>query len=194
MDVRVVIEALSPGVQDSGEADVGAEVLWIGGDRRERLSRGREQQSIDLGLVLVGDGTDLRRQSEHDVEVRHRQQLGLARLKPGLRRPPLALRAVPIPARVVGDARVGAVFAALDVAAERSGATYLYGRHDAPLGEAQMGLVGRAPAGPVAAENIRHLQDWPRHRRRIRPALPASMFRSSSGLWICRMVLIATRA
>ena len=59
MDVRVVIEALSPGVQDRGEADVGAEVLGIGGDRRERLSRRLEQQAIDLGLVLVGDGTDL---------------------------------------------------------------------------------------------------------------------------------------
>ena len=61
VDVRVVIEALSPGMQDSGEADIGAEVLWIGGDRRERLSRGREQQSVDLGLILVGDRTDLRR-------------------------------------------------------------------------------------------------------------------------------------
>jgi hypothetical protein len=166
-----MMETLSPGVQDGGEADVGAEVPGIGGDRRERLSRRLEQQAIDLGHVLVGDGADLRRQSEHNVEVRHRQQLGFARLKPSLRRHPLALRAVPIPAGVVGDARMGAVVASLDMSAERSGATYLYGRHDAPLGEAQMGLVGRAPAGPVAAENIRHLQDWPRHRRPIRPAL-----------------------
>ncbi len=183
MDVRVVIEALSPGVQDRGEADVGAEVLGIGGDRRERLSRRLEQQAIDLGLVLVGDGADLCRQSEDNVEVRHRQQLGLAGLKPGLRRPPLALRAVPIPTRVIGDARMGAVFASLDVSAERGGATYLYGRHDAPLGEAQMGRVSRAPGGPVAAENIRHLQDWPRHRRRIRPAQPppCSEVRAGSG-------------
>ena len=101
---------------------------------------------------------------------------------------------MPVAAGVVGDARVGAVVAALDMTAERRGAAYLYRRHDAPLGEAQMGLVGRAPAGPVAAENIRHLQTWPRHRRRIRPAAPVSMFRRSSGLWICRMVLIATRA
>src|SRR2546423_12005451 len=105
------------------------------------------------------------------MEVRYRQQLGLARLKPGLRRHPLALRAVPIPARVVGDARVGAVFAALDMTAERGGATYLYGCHDAPLGKAQMGLVGRTPAGPVAAENIRHLQTGPGHSRCIKSAL-----------------------
>jgi hypothetical protein len=33
---------------------------------------------------------------------------------------------------------VRAIIAPLDVTAERSSATYLYGRHDAPLGEAQM--------------------------------------------------------
>ena len=60
VNMRMVIEVLSPGVQDSGEADVGAEVLRIGGDRGERLGRGLEQQSVDLGLVLIGDGTDLR--------------------------------------------------------------------------------------------------------------------------------------
>jgi hypothetical protein len=54
VDVRVMMETLSPGVQDGGEADVGAEVPGIGGDRRERLSRRLEQQAIDLGLVLVG--------------------------------------------------------------------------------------------------------------------------------------------
>src|SRR5665647_1336606 len=105
------------------------------------------------------------------------------RLKPGLRRHPLALRAVPIPAGVVGDTRVGTVFAALDMTAKRSGATYLYGRHDAPLGKAQMSLVSRAPAGTVAAENIRHLQSWPRHSRRIRLVLPSpcSEVRAGSG-------------
>jgi hypothetical protein len=46
----------------------------------------------------------------------------------------------------------------------------------------------------VAAEDIRHLQLRSGHRRRVRPAASASMFRSSSGLWICRIVLTATRA
>ena len=130
-----MVEALSPGVQDGGKTNVGAEVLGIGGDCRERLCRSREQQSINLGLVLIGDRTDHGRQSEHDVEVLHRQQLCLACLKPGLRRHPLALRAVPIPAGVVGNARVGAIIAPLDMTSERSGSTYLYGRHDTPLQE-----------------------------------------------------------
>ena len=64
---------------------LGAEVLGIGRDGGERLGGGREQQSVDLGLVLVGDGAEGGRQREHHVEVRHRQQFGFARLKPRLR-------------------------------------------------------------------------------------------------------------
>ena len=37
-----------------------------------------EQQVVDDGLVLVGDVGDGRRQCEHDMIVRHRQQIGLA--------------------------------------------------------------------------------------------------------------------
>ena len=49
-----------------------------------------------------------------------------------------------------------------------------------------MGLVGRAPAGPVAAENIRHLQDWPRHSRRIRPMAPLAAWLVSSQAYMYR--------
>jgi hypothetical protein len=89
---------------------------------------------------------------------------------------------------------MGAVVASLDMSAERSGATDLYGRHDAPLGEAQMGLVGRAPAGPVAAENIPPPPGLAETSSAYQAGAVISMFRSSSGLWIWRMVLIATRA
>src|SRR5262249_38096345 len=43
--------------------------------------------------------------------------------------------------------------------------------HYAPLAEAQMSLVGGAPSGAVAAENIRHFELWTGHRRRVNPAL-----------------------
>ena len=147
--------------------------LRIGGDGGQRLGRGREQQAVDLGLVLVGDGADRGRQREHDVEVGDRQQLGLARLEPGLRRPPLALGAVAVAAGVVGDARVRAVLAALDMTAERRGAADLDRRHDAQLAEAHMAGVGGTPGLAVAAEDIRHLQLRTGHGRRVRPAVPS---------------------
>ena len=68
-----------------------------------------------------------------------------------------------IAAGIVGDAHMGAVLAPLDVAAERLGATNLDRRHDAALGEAQMSLVRSTPGGPMAAEDIRHLQTRPGH-------------------------------
>ena len=189
-----MIEVLSPGVQDGGEADLGAEMLGIGGDRRERLGRGLEQKSVDLGLVLIGDGADRRRQREHDVEIGDRQEFGLARLQPPLRRRPLALRTMAIAARVVGDARMSAVLASLDVTAERRGATDLDRRHDAPLGEAQMALRWPCASGRRGGGRHPPPPAWPRHGRRYQAGDAISMFRSSSGLWICRMVLIATRA
>ena len=111
MQMGMMLEGLAPGVQHGGDADVGAEMLGIGRDGGERLGCGREQQAVDLGLVLVGDGAEGGRQREHHMEARHRQQFGFARLKPLLGGRPLALRAVPVAAGVVGDAGVGTVLA-----------------------------------------------------------------------------------
>ena len=181
VDVRMMIEVLAPRVQHRRDADIGAQMLRIGGDGGQRLGRGGEQEAVDLGLVLVGDGADRCRQREDHVEVGDRQQLRLAGLQPRLRRRPLALGTVAVAAGVVGYARVPAVVAALDMAAERRGATELDRRHDAPLAEAQMTLVGGTPSGAVAAEDIRHLQPWTRHGRRLSPALSPPCSRARAG-------------
>jgi hypothetical protein len=47
-------------------------------DGEHGLGRSLKQDVVDCGLVLVGDIGDLSRQREHDVEVGHRQELGLA--------------------------------------------------------------------------------------------------------------------
>ena len=153
MDVRVVIEVLPPRVQHGCYSDVGTEMLLIGGNGGERLGRRREQQTVDLGLVLVRNRSDRRRQREDDVEVGHRQQFGLARFEPRLRGRPLALGTMAVAAGVIGDARVRTVLAALDMPAERRGAADLDCRHDAPLAKAQMSRVGATPGGAVAAED-----------------------------------------
>ena len=76
---------------------------------QHRLGRRLEQEIVDDGLVVVGDGADLGRQREHDVEVRDRQQFGLALLHPVARLRALALGAMPVAAAVVGDRGVRAV-------------------------------------------------------------------------------------
>ena len=57
-------------MEHGGDADSGAEMLWIGGDGDQRLGGCLEQDVVDHGLVLIGDVGDCRRQREDDVEVR----------------------------------------------------------------------------------------------------------------------------
>ncbi len=71
--MRVLGESRAPGVEDGEHADAGAEVLGIGRDGDQGLCRCLEQDVVDRGLVLVGDVGDLRRQREHNVEVRYGQ-------------------------------------------------------------------------------------------------------------------------
>jgi hypothetical protein len=52
MNVRMVLEVLSPCVQNTEESDVGAEVLRIAGDLDHRSSAGSEEQVVEQPLVL----------------------------------------------------------------------------------------------------------------------------------------------
>src|SRR6185503_14865472 len=74
------------------------------------------------------------------------------------RRRALALRAVSVAAAVVGDARVAAILACLDMTAEGCGAAGLDRRHHLQLVEAQMTGMGRAPGGAMAMEDVGDLQ------------------------------------
>ena len=133
---------------------------------------------------------------EDDVEIADRQQIGLAGREPILRRRALALGAMAVAARVVGDAAVAAILAALDMPAERGRAAVLDGRHHLKLAEAHMPGIGSAPVGPMAMKDVCDLQ--PR-------AAPAAGYASgrghpsingasrSSGLVTARMVVLATR-
>ena len=160
----------APGVQHGGEADARAQMLRVGGDRGQRLRGGPEQEVVDGGLVLERDGADRRRQGEHDVIVGNRQEFRLAVFEPLPRRGGLTLRAVAIPAGVVGDPFVRAVLAALDVPAERGRATGLDRRHNLQLVEAHVTGVGLSPRRPVGAKDVGDLEARPRHAAAVRRA------------------------
>ena len=112
MDMRVMSESLAPGVEHCGDADAGAKMVEIGGDRDQRLGGGAEQDGVDGGLVVEGDRGDRRRQREDDVEVRDRQEFSLTLGEPLGARQALTLRTVPVAAGIVGDAGRPAVAAA----------------------------------------------------------------------------------
>ena len=98
MDVRVVGHCRAPAVEHSGGADARAEVFGVGGDREQRFGRRAEQQVVDDRLVLIGDWRDRGGQREDYVEIADRQQIGLARRQPILRRRALTLWAMAVAA------------------------------------------------------------------------------------------------
>src|ERR1700719_3533632 len=159
VDMRMVGERRSPGVQYGGHADPRAQVFGIARDRDHRLGGGLEHKVVNHGLVVVGDVADRRRQREDQMVIWGGQQLGLALGQPSPRRRALTFRAMPIAAAIIGDDFVGAVFAARDMPAEGRRAAALDRRHYLQLAEAHVAGVGLAPRRSVVAEDIRDLQN-----------------------------------
>ena len=123
---------------------------------------------LRIRFVLIGELSDWRRKREYDMEVRHRQKLGLAIGKPLLCRCGLAFVAMPITARVIGNPCITAVLvlAAFNVAAERNRAAALDGTHHLQLVEAHMAGVGLTPRRSEVAEDIRDFESGTKHEYR----------------------------
>ena len=148
MEVRVVGHCRAPAVKHGSGADARAEVPEVSGDGEQCLGRRAEQQVVDDRLVLVGDRGDLSGQGEDDVEIADRQQIGLAGGEPIRRRRALTLWAMAIAARVVSDAAVATILAALDVPAERGRASLLDRRHDLELTQAHSPALALRQSAP----------------------------------------------
>ena len=158
VDMGMMGERLSPGMEDGEEADLATKVPWIRGNGLQRRGHRIEQDRIDDGFVVEGDLCRLRRHREHEVEVRHRQQIGLAICQPLITRCGLALRAMSVATGIIRGTAMAAVFAGLEMTAERRSPTKLDRRHDATLHAAEMAIVGKTISLTMAAEDIRHLQ------------------------------------
>jgi hypothetical protein len=106
-------------------------------------------------------------------EVGYGKQFGLPFLHPSTRRSSLTLRAMAVPAAVVGNNRVRAVFTARDMSPESCGAAALDGTHHLQLGNAHMACVGGTPCRSVIAEDICDFQSRP-SQHYWRPITPAA--------------------
>ena len=177
-------------MENHGDAELGAEMPGIGRDGGERLGGRAEQDRIDRSLVLEGDLADRRRQREDDMEVRHRQQLGLPLREPLGPRQPLAFGTVTIAAGVVSDAGYATFIALLDMTPEHRCPARRDGAHDASLDAPKMTGMRLSKRFAMAAEDIRHLQS--RSHGTAQPGGTTSKRSRSSRLGVLLIVLVAT--
>ena len=118
MHVQVASQVLRPGVQHQREGADAAQPARVGGELGERGGRALHQRVVDPARVHRGQRVELVRQREHQVAVRHVEQLGQPRRAPGIARTGLALRAMPIAARVPAPRLGTAAVAAQALAAQ----------------------------------------------------------------------------
>lgn len=119
----------------------------------------------------------------------HRQQLRLARREPLGLGEGLALWAVPVAARVIGDGPVAALVTLLHVAAQGGGAAALDGFHHAPLAPGHRRLVRGAVRRPVPAEEVGDLERRASHHA---PSAGAGLGSESNGLGVAPIVRAET--
>jgi hypothetical protein len=96
MEMRVMHQGLSPGVQHGDETDRGPEMARIGGDGVERVCGRVEEDAVDHRFVLCGDLGDGLGHREHDVKVLAVEQVGRPVLDPRGAGERLAAGAMPI--------------------------------------------------------------------------------------------------
>ena len=115
-----MLQTLVPGMEHAEEADLRAQMSRIARDLEQRCGTGPEQQAIDHLLVLQCKRSQFTRHREDRMDVAGRQQLALPLLEPADAGVALALRAVPVATRVVGDGRVSAAGALVAMATQSS--------------------------------------------------------------------------
>ena len=154
VEVGMVHEVLSPRVKNGNEPGLHPETLTR--KFRERLGGGFEKDVIENFPVSQGKGIELVRQREDDVEVLDGEELFPPGLDPFFFFEELALRAVPVPARVVGYLEVAALLALVDVSPQTCRSADLDGVHGAQVVQGE--LMGVSVRGAVSAEDVGRLR------------------------------------
>ena len=82
MQMRMEKQVLSPTVQHSEKADLGAEMLGIGSDGGQGLGSGSEENAVDEIFVLVSDGSDLFGNREDHMKIVRGENFGCSFFDP----------------------------------------------------------------------------------------------------------------
>ena len=99
MDMRMMVQLLTPGVEHAEEADLGAEAFGIASDLEQRFGTESKEDVVDESFVLQCERSQAAGQRKDDVSVRGGQEFaGFTRPDPALSGIGLTLWAVPVSA------------------------------------------------------------------------------------------------
>ena len=112
-------QVLSPSVKDAEKTDLGSQMLWIASEFEHGFRAGTEQQIVDHLGVPLAKGVEFLREGKDHMEVGDAEQFLFACVEPAPACLGLALGAVPISTRVVGDGFIPAGRTSIHVTAER---------------------------------------------------------------------------
>jgi hypothetical protein len=158
MQMRMMLQILTPGMEYGDEANLGAQVLGSSCDPAQGLGGGVKQDVVDHGLILIRNrGNRLGQRKDH-MEVFNGNKIGLAIFQPLRTDQRLAFRAVPIAATVVGNALIAATIALLNMAAKSGGTATLDRAHNAALPTTEGLRVLLAVGRTGLTKDIRHLE------------------------------------
>jgi hypothetical protein len=82
VDMGMKLELLVPGVEHAEEADLSSEMSGVASDFEKRFCAGTKQQTIDHFFVLQSQHSQLRRQSEDDMDVGRGEKFAAPGLDP----------------------------------------------------------------------------------------------------------------
>jgi hypothetical protein len=80
MDMRVVMEVLSPGVQNGETGDLRPEMFRVSAEGQQGLGNGAKEHPVDDAAILKCQRREFLRNGEHHVEVLHVEKFLLSRL------------------------------------------------------------------------------------------------------------------
>ena len=155
-------EGLPPRVQDAQDADLGAQMARARGHLSQGGGTSLKEPRVQLRRVPVAQRQQCVGEREDDVDVRHVEQLALARGEPPLTGLRLTLRTVSIPTRVIRNGPMSTGAAVIDVPAEGGGPTARErAQHGALLhAEPRMSFDKSVT---LRVEDIGHLHGGPTH-------------------------------
>ena len=158
MDVRVKQQGARPRVQGRDAAEWSADEPGVGGERLERRRRTPHQCAIDDGLVTDGERAQRHRQRDGDQIVATGQQPRAVPLEPARGLVPPTLRTMPVAARVIPIHLPATRGALRELPAARRRPTRREVAQCARLAREQTRPEIRAHGGPMAADDLRHLE------------------------------------